>query len=177
MRASHFIGACAALTLAACDSKKKSDSTGSNEEPIVVRREGQPDMVRTRDDDQEIEKAMQTAAQNLNQFVEAFKAPKADQTGFSIRKRFTEKGMVEHMWVIDLKYDGRNFSGRLNNEPVDVKNVKLGDIVTISPAEVSDWLYIQGGKLVGGYTVRVFHRRMSSEEKKNFAEQTGFQIE
>jgi uncharacterized protein YegJ (DUF2314 family) len=50
-------------------------------------------------------------------------------------------------------------------------------MATVSKSEISDWFYIDNGKLVGGYTIRVLYSRMSPEEKKDFNEHAGMKIE
>ena len=47
-----------------------------------------------------------------------------------------------------------SFQGTVNNEPEKVKTVKMGQKVTVA-AKISDWMYVENRKLVGGYTMRV----------------------
>ena len=84
---------------------------------------------------------------------------------------------VEHIWLSNPSFDGTRFSGRVDNEPVDVKNVKMGQTVTAAKDEVSDWFYVENGKLIGGYTIRVLYSRMSSAEKKDFDAHADFKLE
>lgn len=53
----------------------------------------------------------------------------------------------------------------------------MGQIVSVEPKEISDWLYIDHGKLVGGYTVRVHYNELSPEQKKKFDREADFKIE
>lgn len=160
---------CAALALAGCDSKKP--------EGEIVRREGQPDYFHVPDEDAEMEKAVRTARESVGRFIAALKAPNAGQTGFSVKKPFKDGDKVEHIWLSDASFDGTNFRGRVDNDPVDVKNVKMGETATVAKDELSDWFYIDDGKLVGGYTIRVLYARMPPEEKKEFNAHLGFKIE
>jgi uncharacterized protein YegJ (DUF2314 family) len=143
----------------------------------VVTRPGQPDMIRVSEKDPEMEKAIATAPQTVQQFITALKSPKPSQTGFSIKKGFVDRGMTEHMWLTDVTFDGTNFHGTLNNDPVDVKNVKMGQAVVVLPKDISDWMYLDDSKLIGGYTVRVLYNRETPAGKKQFLEETGFKIE
>ena len=76
-----------------------------------------------------------------------------------------------------MTYDGTNFRGKINNQPVDVKNVRLDQSVTVAPNEVTDWMFIKDGKLIGGYTTRVFYARLSPEKRAQFDQQADFKIE
>lgn len=122
-------------------------------------------------------KAIQTARSTVDQFAAAVSAPKAGQESFACKKPFTEGDTVEHMWITDVSFDGARFRGTVNNEPVEVKNVKLGQKTEVPRNEVSDWMYLENGKLVGGYTLRVLRSRMSPGERKDFDENCGFKFE
>jgi uncharacterized protein YegJ (DUF2314 family) len=75
-----------------------------------------------------------------------------------------------------LRYDGKAFHGRLNNRPVDVRAIKLGDAVTVAPDEISDWMYVDNGKLVGGYTIRVLVDKLPPNERKQVEQESGYTI-
>lgn len=117
------------------------------------------------------------ARATLKQFLAALKAPKKGQENFGVKKRFpVGKEGGEHMWLGDIAYDGLVLRGTLINRPVHLKNVHYGDRVVIHPNEVSDWLYSDNGKMVGGYTMRVLHSRLSPGEKKRFEEGLGMRF-
>ena len=102
------------------------------------------------------------------------KSPKPNQSGFAVKKKFPIRGDEgEHIWLTELTYDGKEFHGRVNNEPVDVKNVKLGDRSSVSPAEISDWMFVQDGRLVGGATIRILYDLSSPAGRKKFEKETG----
>jgi uncharacterized protein YegJ (DUF2314 family) len=169
MKLRPFAVLCVMVALAGCDSKKP--------EAEIVRREGQPDYSRVPDQDQEMEKAVQKARESVGTFIAALGAPTAQQTSFTVKKPFKDGDKVEHIWLSNPSFDGTKFSGRVDNEPVDVKNVKLGETALVAKDEISDWFYVDKGKLVGGYTIRVLYSKMSPEEKKDFDAHVGFKID
>ena len=120
---------------------------------------------------------MQAARRSVDVFIAALRAPTDEQTSFSVKKPFKDGDQVKHIWLSDASFDGSKFHGRVNNEPVDVKNVKLDDAVVADRGEISEWLYVDKGKLVGGYTLRVLYARMSPAEKKDFDAHLGFKID
>jgi uncharacterized protein YegJ (DUF2314 family) len=150
------------LTLAACDSNK---SPSQNE---FVQREGQPSYVQVSEEDPEMNRAILDAQKSLDKFITVIKAPTASQNRFAIKKSFKDGKKVEFMWLASPSFDGKKFSGRLDNEPVNVKTVKKGQIVTATKDEIADWFYIDKGKLIGGYSVRLLHSRMTAAEQKEF---------
>jgi uncharacterized protein YegJ (DUF2314 family) len=58
-----------------------------------------------------------------------------------------------------------------------VSNVKIGDQATVDPESISDWMFVDNGKLVGGYTVRVLRDAMSAAEREEFDKSVPFKIE
>ena len=47
----------------------------------------------------------------------------------------------------------------------------------VSPGEIQDWMIIDDGRLVGGYSVRVLAERMSEDERKEMEEHMGFTMD
>lgn len=158
------------LLAAAPACEKESDG------PRVVKREGQPDYVQPADD-KLMDRAVRKARDTHKTFIAALQQPKPGYRNFSVKKGFpTPGGGQEHIWVSNPKWDGTVFRGKIGNEPVDTKAVALGDVVAVKPEELSDWMYLDGPKLVGGYTVRVLHFQGTPEEQKQFTQQTGMQV-
>ena len=46
--------------------------------------------------------------------------------------------------------------------------MKLGQLVSVNPSEISDWLYVDNGKLAGGYTVRAHYNELSPQQEQVF---------
>jgi uncharacterized protein YegJ (DUF2314 family) len=158
----------ASLSLVACDSNKAPTD--------LTQREGQPDYVRVSEEDPEMNKAIQDAQNSLDKFIAALKAPTAGQNRFAIKKPFKDGKSVEYMWLASPSFDGKKFSGRLDNEPVSVKTVKKGQIVTVTKDEIADWFYIDKNKLIGGYSIRVLHSRMTAAEQKEFESNSDYKF-
>ena len=129
------------------------------------------------DDDEAMVSAMENARKSLAFFIAALRAEKPEDSEFEIKKAFVDGDNAEHLWISDVAFDGKNFKGTINNKPVEVQSVKLGQRVTVTPEEVSDWMFVKDGKLVGGYTTRVFYARLSASEKARFDRETEFKIE
>ena len=72
---------------------------------------------------------------------------------------------------------GNRFQGRIDNQPRKIQGLKLGQLVSINRNEISDWLYVDHGKLVGGYTVRVQYNELSAKQKQEFDRAADFKIE
>jgi len=85
--------------------------------------------------------------------------------------RVTKRG-TEHIWVTVQSVDGDVVRGVLANEPMDLGERKLGSVVECKLAELSDWLFLRDGKMVGGYTVKVLQEQ-EARAKQRGAEKQG----
>ena len=133
--------------------------------PAVVSREGEPDLVRSTDDPV-LARAVQKARDTHMEFASALTNPKPSYRDFAIKKGFAAPGGgLEHMWLAEVRFENGEYRGVINNEPVDTMAVKLGDVVSVKPEELSDWMYIDGRQLVGGYTIRVLFSQASPEQQ------------
>jgi uncharacterized protein YegJ (DUF2314 family) len=116
-----------------------------------------------KEDDAEMNAAIAKARETLPRFWEASDHP-GQNTAFCLKVKITEGKEVEHFWMEKVeKKDGKIF-GDIGNDPEFVHNVKLGDHIEIPEADISDWLYMHDGKMVGNYTIRVLFKHMSADE-------------
>jgi uncharacterized protein YegJ (DUF2314 family) len=121
--------------------------------------------------------AINRARETRGDFLAALKSPKPNQNGFLVKFPFEDGQMVEHMWVSDLEIKGPTLSGILNNYPKDIRNYSYGQPVVIDASRISDWMYVQDGRLVGGYTLRVMYKSYSPEQLRELEESQGYKIE
>ena len=140
-------------------------------------RKGEPPITTFDKNDKEMSAAMEGARRSLDGFISQLLAPKPGQTYFSIKARFEEGDKVEHIWLSEVHYDGKEFHGKVDNLPKGLKNVELDQACTIPRERVSDWMIIENGRLVGGATIRVARNRKTEAERKEFDRGVGFKID
>jgi len=144
------------------------------EKPLVQSRENHPDVYYIKDDSERMNWYMEKAKLTLHYFQECLAQPKADQQYFSVKGRFEDDGMVEHIWLSNPSVDDEgNFFGEVGNQPANVSHLQLGQRIGIGPADVSDWMIIERGRLVGGYTIRAIRDGMSEGEQREFDKTLG----
>jgi len=114
--------------------------------------------------------AIQQAQDTLPLFIAALQSPTPTQPFFLIKTRFPfgSENEVEHMWVSDISYNGTQFEGVLANEPIFVQGIHLSDHVVVRIENVSDWMIIDNGRLLGGFTIYVLRSRMTDSEREQF---------
>lgn len=129
--------------------------------------------------DAEMNAAIRQAQDTLDDFIGHLQKPQPTQKGFSIKARFPydADNNYEHIWLVDVSYTGVVFKGRIGNDRLFyVKDLKYGDVVTIAREDVSDWMFVEDGKLVGGFTFRVIWNRMSPQEREELGKTLWFEM-
>ena len=133
-------------------------------------RTGEPDVTAVKADDAEMNTAIWEAKQTRQQFLKTLVAPKPNQTDFSVKRPYPTQGRasLEHIWVSALSYDGQQLHGRISDVPVNIPNLKINDPVAFPVEEISDWMFLEDRKIVGGFTIRVLRKHMSAKDGAHF---------
>ncbi len=124
----------------------------------------QDKVVRVPDDDPQMLAAIAKARDTLPQFWTVFDKRDHGESGFALKVKITDKSGSEHFWATDLQRRDGKITGTINNDPNIVSNVKLGDRIEIPEPDISDWLYMRDGKMVGNETVKPLLKTMSASE-------------
>lgn len=121
-------------------------------------------------------RAAHEARRTVGVFIQALEHPQAGQYDFEVKKPFRQGEVVEHIWLSRVSFKGNRFHGYVDNYPRLIKGLKMGDRVSVNPDEISDWAYVQNGRLVGGYTIRVLYAELSPDDKKRLEKEANFRI-
>jgi uncharacterized protein YegJ (DUF2314 family) len=116
------------------------------------------------EDDPVMNAAIAKARDSLPTFWAKFKAPAANEDGFTLKLGISDGNYTEHFWCADIVGDATKATCVINNEPAQVFTVKFGERVDVDPAIISDWMYLRDGLIVGGETVRVIVDQMPEDE-------------
>jgi uncharacterized protein YegJ (DUF2314 family) len=122
-------------------------------------------------DDIEMNDAIAQARSTVDEFVEKLQNPKPTDEGFSVKKMIEDGDDVEHFWLSDVSYSDGIFTGTIGNEPQSVRNVKFGQEVSVAESEITDWMYLDDGKMAGNFTLQVLLKRMPKEQAQAIREQ------
>ncbi|WP_316821834.1 YegJ family protein [Pedobacter gandavensis] len=129
-------------------------------------------------EDAQMNWAMEKARLTLWYFEAQLKRPAPGQDYFSIKVMVKDQDQVEHLWLTAPDFDEEgNLYGKVGNEPVQVKSIKLGQDIGIGRALISDWMIVEQGVLLGGYTIRAIRDRLPEMEKQFFDESIGIGID
>lgn len=148
---------------------------GKKEQVANVRkRKDQPDVMDIKTEDDGMNWAMEKARLTLHYFEKCLQSPKAGQVYFSVKVKIVDAGRVEHIWLTEPSFDDEgNLFGLVGNEPIDVKTVSLNQKIGIERKLVSDWMIMENGRLIGGYTIRVLRDKLTGQALANFDKALG----
>jgi uncharacterized protein YegJ (DUF2314 family) len=117
-------------------------------------------------DEKEMDAAIARARGEVDRFIAELERPTGEN--HAVKAPIQDAGQTEHFWLTEVRYQNGQFEGTINNEPGIVKNVKLGQKWTIKKADISDWMFMRGGKMHGNYTMRPLLKAMPPDDAAKF---------
>ena len=140
---------------------------GKNES--VQQRSEDSNVVNVKSEDDGMNWAIEKAKLTLHYFEKCLVSPKSAQQYFSIKVKIDDGENIEHLWLTEPSFDEEgNLFGVVGNQPLDVKTVALGQKIGIDRNLISDWMIIENGRLIGGYTIRAIRDNLSGNDLINF---------
>jgi len=143
----------------------------------------EPEYLQVPSDHAAMQRAVIEAQSTIGKFIAALKNPEPGQRDFEIKKTFIQGSQMERLWLSDVRFVSGHFQGRVDDKPRNIRELKLGQLVSVNPNQISDWLYVDngalvGGKgiLVGGYTIRAHYKELSPKQKQEFNREADFQF-
>jgi uncharacterized protein YegJ (DUF2314 family) len=126
---------------------------------------GDPNFVVFPTDDAGLEAAKAQARATLPEFLRRLSAPGADLSSAAVKAPLPVPGGTEHVWLSAIRCEGDEFVGTVENHPSAETGVRIGAIVRVAQAEISDWKLVERGQLVGGFTIRYFMSLMQPAQR------------
>ena len=102
-------------------------------------------------------------------FFERRASPRIGDKNFSIKIKYASTdNSYEHIWasnvVRDGDGDGDNVTASIAKEPAKIPDLKYGQKVRVLMTQLSDWRYMNSGKIHGGQTIRATLPSMSKAD-------------
>ncbi|WP_339028562.1 DUF2314 domain-containing protein [Bradyrhizobium symbiodeficiens] len=112
-------------------------------------------IVDVRTTDPEMNTAIARARGTLPTFWASYESPKPSEEGHPLKVRFSTRKGGEHIWIAEVKkLSGGGYSGFFANQPRDLPGKRAGDKIEFTEADISDWMFMRNGKIVGGETIK-----------------------
>jgi uncharacterized protein YegJ (DUF2314 family) len=126
------------------------------------------------ENDAEMNGAIAEARRTLPGFWLSFEAPAADEAEFYVKVPLRDSGNTEYFWIGQLQRKSGKVTGVLSNYPQLVSHVRFGQSVTIAEESISDWKFMKGARLKGGYTIAVLLKRLPESEAASLKQKFGW---
>ncbi len=136
----------------------------------------QPDssIVDVSNENERMNSGIEKARLTLNYFKKCLQNPTSGQVYFSVKVRFTDNGMSEHIWLVEPEFDtDGNLFGKVGNVPRDVKTISINQRIGVDESIISDWMIFENGILIGGYTIRAIRDGLPKDQIPNFDRSLG----
>lgn len=117
-----------------------------------------PSVARINRADPEVQAAAKRAVAELPRFIEPLHRGEPGKR-FAVRAAFKTPEGPEYLWVRNISFDGANFQGDVDQDPIAAAQLKRGDHVKINRVDVYDWMIGHGSEIEGGYTEKALRQR------------------
>lgn len=130
-----------------------------SEDPLdVFQRLTQLPVIQISGEDPELKAAVEEARRRWPEFVNALSRREPGQN-FGVKAPITREGLTEYIWISVDKLEGDTIQGRIDNDPVNLGDLKSGDAISVSVDEVNDWVFSNGEVINGMFTTKVLLKR------------------
>jgi len=127
--------------------------------------------------DPDMAAAFHKARETLPEFLALARAPRPTASKLAVKIAIPAGDDDEYFWVSQFAPRGDKYGGRINNTPRAAKQVKLGQLVEFSEAEIVDWLYMEDGKMRGNFTACALLKREPADQLEAMKKQYGLSCE
>ena len=111
-------------------------------------------------DDEALNIIREKAQDAFPQFIRRLQSPSPGEDMFRVKYPFpADPGSgftVEHLWLKDIRFRDGRYYGVVTNQPFHIAGINQGDLVPFLPDDISDWMYLKDGYIVGGLSIRYF---------------------
>jgi len=132
------------------------------------------EILKVPNEDRAMAEAIAKAQSTLDDFLWVWKSQPPGTSEYRLKVRIKDGSLSEHFWVRPFSPTASGFEGVLANEPRVVKNVKGGQRITFTRADISDWGYLRDGKQVGSFTICSMFKHAPKEQVDYYQKNYGF---
>src|ERR1044072_5801871 len=116
-------------------------------------------------DDPAMEAARTKARATLAAFLATARQPTPAMKNFALKVRVSDDNGVEDFWVTQFSANGGRFSGKIDTARRMVRSVSAGQFIQFSEGEITDWMYVDGGKMKGNYSACALLQREPKDQQ------------
>jgi uncharacterized protein YegJ (DUF2314 family) len=130
---------------------------------------GRPSTVIAAQADAELLRIADEARAGLPVFFRQLARAEAGEGNFSVKYPLPadEGGDVntEHIWLTGIHSKDGRYYGKLAGTPVHFSGMKKGDTITFIADDITDWMYVKDGKIVGGFSIKYLLEQIPKDKR------------
>lgn len=138
---------------------------GAAKDQSFLGRAKRDEVVLVTKDDPAMEAARTKARATLAAFLATARQPTPAMRNFALKVKVSDDNGVEYFWVTQFSANGGRFSGKIDNTPRTVRSVTAGQIIEFHEGEITDWMYMDSGKMKGNYTACALLQREPKDQQ------------
>jgi uncharacterized protein YegJ (DUF2314 family) len=127
--------------------------------------------------DPDMAAAFRKARETLPEFLALARAPRPTASKLAVKIAIPAGDDDEYFWLTQIGQRGEKYAGRINNTPRAATQVKFGQVIEFSEAEIVDWLYLEDGKMHGNFTACALLKREPADQAEAMRKQFGLSCE
>jgi uncharacterized protein YegJ (DUF2314 family) len=116
-------------------------------------------------EDRQMNAAIARARATVGEFLPRLEHPSKGLSYIGVKARLADAKRGEHIWLYDLRLEDGRIVGRLVDDAENFPDWKHGDELRVEPAEISDWMTVENGRVCGGFTSRIMVAQMNAEQR------------
>jgi uncharacterized protein YegJ (DUF2314 family) len=119
--------------------------------------------------DREISQIAGDARDTLPGFFRHLNSKKSGENGFSVKYPLAAddgSGVgIEQVWLTGIQFKDGVYYGILAGSPTHLNGMKKGDKIIFDTEIITDWMYMQNGKIIGGYSIKYLLEKIPEDQR------------
>jgi len=115
--------------------------------------------------DEEITRIAENARRSLPIFFRNLARPEAGAGNFYVKYPLIADDGMEQVWLGNIHFKDGVYYGVLANTISSMDNMKKGDKISFAPDAITDWMYVQDGKIMGGRSIKYLLEKIPETQR------------
>ncbi|RAJ80273.1 uncharacterized protein DUF2314 [Chitinophaga dinghuensis] len=116
------------------------------------------------------------ALHTIGYFKCSLKQPRLQQHSFAVRVRLTDQQRTIEPWITYPFFENGTINGIISTKCLS-KKYKPGTEITLPESCIIDWMMVEDGFLLGGYSIRIGMKNIERYYRKNILDQLPYEID
>jgi len=126
--------------------------------------------------DGELLRIAENARATLNIFFRHLNRPETGEGNFSVKYAFVADASAsvgaEQVWITNIIFRNGQYYGTVSSTPVYLTSIRRGDRVNFYVNSITDWMFTQNGRIVGGYSIRYLLEQIPENQRTDSQRRT-----